>query len=65
MQKPAPPTTRRFLKDDEVEQRTSLSRSTRWRRIKEKTFPAPVQISKGRVAWLEDDVESWISQQLK
>ena len=65
MQKPALTATRRFLKSEEVEQRTSLSRSTRWRRVKEKTFPAPFRISSGRVAWLEADIEAWISQQLK
>ena len=65
MEKPALTAPRRFLKSEEVKQRTSLSRSTRWRRIKERKFPAPIRISTGRVAWLEADIEAWISQQLK
>ena len=55
---------RRFLKEAEVARRDSLSRPTRWRRIKEGSYPGPIQISKNRVAWLEDDIEAWISAQL-
>ena len=55
---------RRLLKKPEVRKRDTLSDSTRWRRIKEGTYPAPIRISKNRVAWLEDDIEAWISAQL-
>ena len=55
---------RRFINWAEVKSRVSLSRSTVWRRIHEGSFPAPVQISRGRVAWLDHEIESWISTQL-
>ncbi len=55
---------RRFINEPEVARRDSLSRSTRWRRIKEGTYPAPIRISKNRVAWLEHDIEAWISAQV-
>ena len=55
---------RRFINWAEVKSRVSLSRSTVWRRIYEGTFPAPVRISQGRVAWLDHEIELWISTQL-
>jgi len=55
---------RRFINWGEVKSRVSLSRSTVWRRIQEGTFPAPVRISQGRVAWLDHEIDSWISAQL-
>ena len=55
---------RRFINWAEVKSRVSLSRSTVWRRVHEGTFPAPVRISHGRVAWLDHEIESWISTQL-
>ena len=55
---------RRLLNKSEVKKRDTLSHSTRWRRIKEGSYPAPIRISKNRVAWLEDDIEAWIIAQV-
>ena len=44
-----------------VHDRVDLSRTTVWRLIRTKAFPAPVRLSAGRVAWIEDDVEAWIA----
>ena len=44
-----------------VHDRVDLSRTTVWRLIRTKAFPAPVRLSEGRVAWFEDDIEAWIT----
>ena len=54
----------RFLTWLAVRSRVSLSRSTVWRKIQDGSFPAPIRISKGRVGWLEADIERWINAQL-
>ena len=55
----------RFLNWLAVRSRVSLSRSTVWRKVQEGSFPAPIRISKGRVGWLEADIERWINVQLR
>ena len=49
-----------FLKEKEVCERASLARARLWRKVKEGTFPAPVKLSNGRVAWYELEVTEWI-----
>ncbi len=40
---------------------TGLSRSTVYRKLSDRSFPKPVRISKGRVAWREREVLAWLS----
>lgn len=49
-----------LLRLPEVRQRTSLGRSTIYRRVSAGTFPAPVPISAGLVAWYERDIDAWV-----
>ncbi|WP_239806958.1 helix-turn-helix transcriptional regulator [Croceicoccus hydrothermalis] len=49
----------RFLKIDDVEKETSLSRWTIRRRIKAGDFPSPRKIGSGRVAWIEREIDDW------
>jgi prophage regulatory protein len=51
----------RLLAPAVVVDRTSLSRTTLWRLVRRGHFPPPVQISPGRVAWSETEVEAWIT----
>lgn len=44
----------------EVIQRTSLSRSTIERMIRDGRFPKPIRLSVNRRGWLESDVEQWL-----
>jgi len=46
-----------------LRRRIPLSRSTIWRRIRDGNFPAPIQISPGRVAWLDRDILAWMAAQ--
>ena len=55
---------KRFLSLKHVKERVTLSRSQINRLIQAGRFPAPYQISAGRKAWLETDVEAWINTKL-
>jgi predicted DNA-binding transcriptional regulator AlpA len=39
-----------------------MGRTTAWRLEKVGQFPAPVQVSPGRVAWRESDILAWQAQ---
>lgn len=53
--------TMRLLSLKEVANRVACSRSTIWRMEKNGTFPARIWSSAKRVAWLESEVNAWIS----
>ena len=52
----------RVLKANDVSKLTSISRSHLHRLAREGKFPKPMKISQGRSGWLEEDVETWISE---
>jgi prophage regulatory protein len=43
----------------QVTAKTSLSRSTIYRKIAERAFPQPVQVTESRVAWWLSEVDAW------
>lgn len=45
----------------DVRRRIPLSRSTIYRRIDKGTFPKPVSISDGLVAWYESDIDAVVA----
>jgi prophage regulatory protein len=53
------PTLERFLTLDDVKLITTLSKSSIYQGINAGTFPAPIPIARGRVAWLATDVAVW------
>ena len=38
-----------------------VSETTLWRMRKDGRFPAPLQLSAGRVGWLRRDIERWLA----
>jgi prophage regulatory protein len=44
--------------------RTGMSRSTIYSYMRDGRFPAPVSISTHCVAWIEDEVDRWISDRI-
>lgn len=57
--------TQKLLRLRAVEEQTGLSRSTLYRLIKSKEFPAPIQLTGARaVAWDSRAVEGWIQSRL-
>lgn len=53
---------RRFIALPEVEHLTSLRKSSIYRMVREKAFPAPYQLTPRRVAWDFEAVEQWIEE---
>jgi predicted DNA-binding transcriptional regulator AlpA len=50
----------RLISKKEVTRLTSLSGTTIWRLARAGQFPAPIQLSRGRVAFLQSQVTAWI-----
>ena len=50
----------RLLRDREVTHVTGTSRTTRWRLIRKKQFPEPVQITSHSIGWRESDITEWL-----
>lgn len=51
----------RFLRLPEVIERTSLSRRSIYRRMKDGTFPEQVVLSANTVAWRESEIVAWMA----
>ena len=45
----------------EVEHRVRLSRSSLYRKMREGSFPCPIQIGERAVRWQEAEVAAWIA----
>jgi prophage regulatory protein len=54
----------KLLRFPAVRERTGLSRSTIWRLEREGDFPKHRRISANAVAWVEDEVLSWIQSRV-
>ncbi|PKO39628.1 MAG: hypothetical protein CVU33_04670 [Betaproteobacteria bacterium HGW-Betaproteobacteria-6] len=52
-----------FLRQPQVLQFIPISKSTLWRRIQARTFPAPVKLSERVTVWRVEDVRKWIAEQ--
>ncbi len=44
---------------------TGLARSTIYKLISQNQFPVPVKLSKRAVAWLQSEIESWVSSRVR
>ena len=55
---------KRFYRLKDVIRVTSLSRSTIFRYMDDGLFPKQIEIAPRIVAWLESDVQKWISEQI-
>lgn len=49
----------RFLRRNDVEALTGLRTSSLYAEMAKGTFPKPINITAGRVAWLENEVAEW------
>lgn len=49
------------LNRKEVERRTTLARTTIYRKIKENTFPKQIQVSDNRVGWPESEIDRYLA----
>lgn len=44
---------------------TGLARSTIYKLISQNQFPVPIKLSKRAVAWLQPEIESWVSSRVR
>ncbi|WP_245481826.1 AlpA family transcriptional regulator [Mesorhizobium sp. M7A.F.Ce.TU.012.03.2.1] len=56
--------TDRFISMDEVLDRVSFSKTHIYRKIANGSFPRPVQLGSHKVAFLEREIEQWITDRL-
>jgi prophage regulatory protein len=53
-----------FLRLPQVKQRTGLSRSSIYAKIPRGEFPSPVNLGGRAVAWIDDEINQWISDRV-
>lgn len=51
-----------YLRQWQVLSVVPVSKSTLWRRVRSRTFPAPVKLSVRVTAWRAEDVRRWIAE---
>ncbi len=54
----------RIIRIGEVKSRTSLARSTIYKRINDGDFPKPIKIGVRAVGWLEEDIDDWLDRKI-
>lgn len=52
-----------FVRQRQVLVLVPVSKSTLWRRVRSKSFPAPVKLSAHVTAWRAEDIRRWIHEQ--
>ena len=55
----------KVLRLPSVKDKSGLSRSTIYLRIKKGEFPKPISLGDRAVGWLEKDIEDWLEQRIK
>ena len=55
----------KILRLRQVMAKTGLARSTIYDLIKKESFPKPIKLAAKIVGWLENEIEEWISTQIR
>ncbi|MCR9910316.1 AlpA family transcriptional regulator [Vibrio campbellii] len=55
----------RFLRLKDVKEKTGLSKSAIYSKVKEGEFPMNVSIGSRTVAWLESDINEWLERRIR
>lgn len=61
---PLSATPRRFIKRQEVEAITGLSRSEIYRRMAARVFPQQIALSPKCVVWIESEIVAWCDERI-
>lgn len=56
--------SQRLLRLYQVKEKTGFKKSWIYQQIRLKKFPAAIRIGSTHVAWLESDIEEWITQKV-
>ena len=51
----------RLLRREEVEERTGLARTTIYRKMREGSFPEPLQVGARAVRWPASEIDAWLA----
>lgn len=54
--------TRKILRLPEVQELTSLSSTTIYRRISEGTFPRQIRLGANTVGWFDTEIDAWLEE---
>ena len=54
-------TTDRLLRLSEVQARCGLSRSSVYRKMRDRSFPEPLKVGVRAVRWRESEIEAWLA----
>ena len=52
----------RLLRRQEVEERTGLATTTIYRKMREGSFPEPIQVGARAVRWPASEIETWLAE---
>ncbi len=52
----------KLYSEKDLDHITTLSRVTRWRLRRAGKFPKPIHISNGRIGYVAEDIDHWISE---
>ena len=55
----------RLIRRKEVQAKTGLGASSIYAMMQKGTFPKAINISERRVAWIESDIDLWISERIE
>jgi prophage regulatory protein len=53
-----------FLRLPQVKQRTGLSRSSVYAKVRSGEFPAPISLGARAVGWLDSEISEWMSDRI-
>lgn len=59
------PEKQELIRLEEVMRRTALGRSSIYSRVRAKTFPAPMRLSRRYSPWNASSVDAWIKNQIE
>ncbi|SBT11947.1 AlpA family transcriptional regulator [Vibrio celticus] len=59
------PTSSRLLRLKEVIQVTGISRSSLYKYLNEGQFPPPISLGARSVAWIDHEIQAWITTKMK
>ena len=54
----------RLIRLDEVKERTGLTRSTLYAKVRAGLFPKPISLTSRCVAWLDSEIDAWIAERV-
>lgn len=52
-----------FLRQRQLLKLIPISKTTLWRRVRDRTFPQPLKLSPNVTVWRAEDLRDWIAQQ--